>query len=290
MTVQILNWRIANANKGMLDNIREQYRDLLRPVVFPSIQVREQIVLVLVFANTGRSPAYRVRAQLDTDFFQFANPQRNIRDFNIFKDEIPVLAPGTELPIDLAQGFNLNTEVDGRNLTPTTFNITVSYASRDQEFDETVPVDFEGVFPNAPCKNYRRVAGENRRAFEEDCEEDRVEPNARHRVLSTGHGSEAVYAREDRRMTLSRPWSPYRQIIIETYHDRPRGDRGTVRARPIRGQFYPTTMHVECSRDMRYAHPVGTRFRVYAKETSKKGGTPFLYSHYNWPYEIVGRK
>ena len=54
--------------------------------------------------------------------------------------------------------------------------------------------------------------------------------------------------------------------------------------------FIRRRCHVECSRDMRYAHPVGTRFRVYAKETSKKGGTPFLYSHYNWPYEIVGRK
>lgn len=142
----ILTWRIANANKGMLDNIREQYRDSLRPIVFPSIQVREQIVLVLVFANTGRSPAYRVRASIDTDFFQFANPQRNIRNFNIFNQEIPVLAPGTELPIDLAQGFNLDTERDGQNLTPTTFNVTVSYASRDQEFEETAPIDLKAFF------------------------------------------------------------------------------------------------------------------------------------------------
>jgi hypothetical protein len=148
----ILNWRIANANKGMLDNIREQYRDSLRPVVFPSLQVREQIVLTLVFANTGRSPAYRVRARLDKDFFQFANPQRNIREFNIFNQEIPVLAPGTELPIDLAQGFNLDIEKDGKNLTPTVFNITVSYASRDQQFDETVPVDLKAFFQTHHAK------------------------------------------------------------------------------------------------------------------------------------------
>jgi hypothetical protein len=141
-----LTWRIANANKGMLDNIREQYRDSLRPVIFPSLQVREQVVLTLVFTNTGRSPAYRVRIGIDNDFFQFAEPQRNIRNFNIFNDEIPVFAPGTEFPIDLAQGFNLDKEHEGRNLTPTTFNITVSYASRDQEFEEIVPIDLKAFF------------------------------------------------------------------------------------------------------------------------------------------------
>jgi hypothetical protein len=148
----ILTWRIANANKGMLDNIREQYRDSLRPVIFPSIQVREQIVLVLVFANSGRSPAYGVRACIDTDFFQFADPQRNIRDFNIFNQEMPVFAPGMELPIDLAQGFNLDVEKDGRNLTPTTFNVTVSYASRDQDFEETVAIDLKAFFQTHHAK------------------------------------------------------------------------------------------------------------------------------------------
>ena len=149
----LLNWRIANANKGMLDNIREQYRDSLRPVVFPSLQVREQVVLVLVFQNTGRSPAYRVRIGLDRDFFQFGEPQRNIRDFNIFNQEIPVLAPGTEFPIDLAQGFNLDKEHEGRNLTPTTFNITVSYASQDQQFEEVIPVDLSAFFQTHHSKS-----------------------------------------------------------------------------------------------------------------------------------------
>src|SRR4051794_2719602 len=97
----LLTCRIANANQGMLDNIREQYRDSLRPVIFPSLRVRDQVVLVLVFTNTGRSPAYRVRLSIDRDFFQFAEPKGNIREFPIFNQEIPVLAPGTEFPIDL---------------------------------------------------------------------------------------------------------------------------------------------------------------------------------------------
>jgi len=88
-------------------------------------------------------------------------------------------------------------------------------------------------------------------------------------------------------MTLSKPWSPYRQVVIETYRGPPRGAHGSIRARPIAGQFYASTMKVECSRDMRKRFPVGTRFRVYAKETSREDGTPFLYTHFSWPYEVI---
>jgi hypothetical protein len=86
---------------------------------------------------------------------------------------------------------------------------------------------------------------------------------------------------------MAKPWSPYRQVVIETYRGPPRGDHGSVRARPVPGEFYPTTMNVECSKDMRTRFPVGTKFRIYAKETSREGGPPFLYTHWGWPYDIV---
>jgi hypothetical protein len=40
----------------------------------------------------------------------------------------------------------LDVERDGRNFTPTTFNITLSYASKDQQFEETVPIDLNAFF------------------------------------------------------------------------------------------------------------------------------------------------
>ena len=89
---------------------------------------------------------------MDRDFFQFGEPRNNIRDFNLFNQEIPVFAPGTEFPIDLAQGFNLDKEHEGRNITPTEFNVTVSYASRDQEFEETVPIDLKAFFQTHHAK------------------------------------------------------------------------------------------------------------------------------------------
>jgi hypothetical protein len=46
-------------------------------------------------------------------------------------------------------------------------------------------------------------------------------------------------------------------------------------------------MVVECSKAMRTQHPVGTKFRIFAKETDREGGPSFLYTHFSWPYEVV---
>lgn len=86
---------------------------------------------------------------------------------------------------------------------------------------------------------------------------------------------------------MARPWSPYRQIVVETFRGPDRGHHGSIRARPIPGEIYPTTMRVSCSKPMRTSHPVGTQFRIYAKLTDREGGPPFLYSGPDWPYEIV---
>jgi hypothetical protein len=52
------------------------------------------------------------------------------------------LAPGGEIVIDLAQGFNLDREVNGQIVTPLEFNISLSYASKDgEQFNETLPID-----------------------------------------------------------------------------------------------------------------------------------------------------
>ena len=87
--------------------------------------------------------------------------------------------------------------------------------------------------------------------------------------------------------SLVKPWSPYRQVIIETYEGPSRGKRSNVRARPVAGEFYPTTLNVECSTDMRKRFAVGSKFRIYAKESTSKDGQPFLYTHYSWPADIV---
>ncbi len=49
-------------------------------------------------------------------------------------------------------------------------------------------------------------------------------------------------------------------------------------------------MHVECSSKMRNAHPVGTFFVVRAKVINREDGPDFLYTSWQWPYEVMDAK
>jgi hypothetical protein len=79
----------------------------------------------------------------------------------------------------------------------------------------------------------------------------------------------------------------YQEIIIETYLNWGEPSADGIRARPLPGQGFPISMRVECSSGMRHKHPVGTKFKILAKETSREGGARFLYTHYSWPFEAV---
>ena len=79
----------------------------------------------------------------------------------------------------------------------------------------------------------------------------------------------------------------YKKVVIETYHHTGGGSAKKIRARPVKGQDFDTSMNVECSSKMRKSYPVGTKFLIDARVSSKEGGTNFLYSHYESPYEIV---
>jgi hypothetical protein len=81
---------------------------------------------------------------------------------------------------------------------------------------------------------------------------------------------------------------PYFDVVVETYLAPPTsGHRGGIRVRPIAGQQFPRTMNVECSKAVREAHPVGSRFRLRVKLTDREGGGEFLWSHHSWPFVLV---
>ena len=87
---------------------------------------------------------------------------------------------------------------------------------------------------------------------------------------------------------MSKPLEPYRYVIVESYYpDRTGGLHGHVHIRPVPGQGYPKQIAVECPREMVNNHPVGTRFRIKAKLTDRKGRGEYLYSHHSWPFEII---
>src|SRR5271166_7176164 len=61
---------------------------------------------------------------------------------------------------------------------------------------------------------------------------------------------------------MAEPWSPYRQVVVETYCAMKAGKSSRIRVRPVKGQPFPPTMDVECSRSMRMLYPAGTRFCI----------------------------
>jgi hypothetical protein len=79
----------------------------------------------------------------------------------------------------------------------------------------------------------------------------------------------------------------YRKVLIQTYRSYGESSSKSVRARPLAGQGLNAEMKVECSSKMRNAHPVGTIFLVPAKVTNKLGGMDFLYTSWQWGYEVL---
>ena len=81
----------------------------------------------------------------------------------------------------------------------------------------------------------------------------------------------------------------YDCIIVESYMPADTfGLHGPIHIRPVPGQSpYETHMHVECSKKLSYDYPVGTKFKIQAKITDREGGTPFIYSHYSWHFQVL---
>lgn len=83
----------------------------------------------------------------------------------------------------------------------------------------------------------------------------------------------------------------YQTIIVESYYDLSSGLHGPIHVRPLPGQDpFLTTMRVECSHEIINDYNVGSQFEIRAKITSREGGTPFIYSHYKWPFKVVKEK
>jgi len=81
----------------------------------------------------------------------------------------------------------------------------------------------------------------------------------------------------------------YELIEVESFiPDRTGGLHGKVHIRPVAGGPYSTDLRVECSKAMSRNYPVGTRFRIRAKLTDMQG-TPFLYSSWQWAYDVLSQ-
>ncbi|WP_204345542.1 hypothetical protein [Psychroserpens algicola] len=81
----------------------------------------------------------------------------------------------------------------------------------------------------------------------------------------------------------------YRHIIVESFIPADASSRhGLVHIKPVANQEpFLESMFVQCSKELSTDYPIGTKFRIKAKITSREGGTPFVSSHYTWKYEVL---
>lgn len=82
----------------------------------------------------------------------------------------------------------------------------------------------------------------------------------------------------------------YQNIIVESFVcSAQSGRHGTVHIRALLGQGIPQDLMVESPKSMRRAYPVGTKFKILAK-LKRRDETPFLYTSWQWAFEIVSDK
>lgn len=65
-------------------------------------------------------------------------------------------------------------------------------------------------------------------------------------------------------------------VTVETFLNPGEPSDAQYRVRPIEGQVFPTSMRMQCSRGLRKAFPLGTRFLLPVELVENKTGAKFL--------------
>lgn len=76
-------------------------------------------------------------------------------------------------------------------------------------------------------------------------------------------------------------------IIVETFLNIGEPSSAPFRVRPIPGQVVSTTMRVQCSKAMRHAYPLGTKFKLSVDVVQREQGGSFLREVGKGPWEVV---
>lgn len=143
-----LTYLLARKNGEMVALMKAQHREFIAPHVTLSLGIKHSIITTVKIRNVGRSAARNVRLSLDRDFYQFAEhqPEKNVRKWPLFQQAMPCLGAGDEIFFMLCQGFNIDKEIGGVNITPSKFSISVVYEFGGVERSENYEVDLGFYF------------------------------------------------------------------------------------------------------------------------------------------------
>jgi hypothetical protein len=137
-----LTHKMAKATESSVQAINEQTEAMYRPyvVVEPFVRVNTPF-LCLRIKNIGKTAAQNLTLNFDRDFYQFAEKDKNFKDFDAFNKKIDSLPPNSELLFVLAQGWLVLADDSDQKLTPAQFEISAEYQYQGKSVSENHKID-----------------------------------------------------------------------------------------------------------------------------------------------------
>jgi len=139
-----LTWNILKSNNNIIQIMREQFQETIRPYVTVNLALSQRGLFVLEITNRGRFPASNLKLNIDRDFYLNGNDteESNIRNLNAFKETTSTFSPGEKLVISLFTSFEMDRYADeAKNLTPKKFTITVEYQFLNDQYEDSFTID-----------------------------------------------------------------------------------------------------------------------------------------------------
>lgn len=130
---------------------RDDSEAQLRPYIVTAAFARTGTTLLLLeVQNTGKSPAEKLRLQLDKDFYQHAEKRedQNLAKLPAFTQTIECLAPGVKLQFVLGVGHKVLGE-GVEDLCPKVFGVQAAYSFAGAAYTEATTVDLRPLMRSA---------------------------------------------------------------------------------------------------------------------------------------------
>lgn len=79
----------------------------------------------------------------------------------------------------------------------------------------------------------------------------------------------------------------YSSILVKSHPATEGSHRYPLVVQPMKDQWFPENLLVECNSDLMTKYPAGTVFRICVKMKNTDFDRPHLYSYHAWKYEVV---
>lgn len=102
MLLAIITGAYALLTYLVLRNTKNEHESIMRPYILIRNITREGMIEGLLIKNVGKTAAWAVKFNLDKDIFQYKKPERNIKEYDLFKNGTSCIPPEAEYYIDLS--------------------------------------------------------------------------------------------------------------------------------------------------------------------------------------------